>query len=133
MGDVSGIPGSFDLQRVETFQTIEAHAAVHYNLFASNGIQLGVAAGTGIALPLEVKDGERPETAHPASLGAGLHVNGKDWWIYAMAGQVQALPGFGGLVKYQIRMTDRTAAVGSIAIGAQRRFVVQMGVAVRWF
>jgi hypothetical protein len=133
MGDVSGIPGTFDVQRAETFQTIEAHAAVHYNLFASHGVQLGVAAGTGIALPLEVRDGERAQTAHPASVGAGLHVNGKDWWVYAMAGQVQALPGFSGLVKYQFRLSSRTAAVGTISIGAQQRYMVQMGVAVRWF
>jgi len=133
MGDVSGMPGSFDLQRVETFQTIEAHGAAHYNLFASNGIQLGVAVGAGIALPLEVQDGVRPTTAHPASVGAGLHLNGEDWWVYVMAGQVQALPGFGGMVKYQIAMSNRTAAVGSISVGAQQRYVVQMGIAVRWF
>lgn len=133
MGDVSGIPGSFDVQNVETYQSVEAHAAVHYNLFAAEGVQLGVAFGGGVALPLEVQDGVRPQTAHNGSIGAGVHVNGTRWWVYAMFGQVQALPGWGGMVKYQIALTDRTAAVGSISVGAEQLAVIHMGIAVRWF
>jgi hypothetical protein len=133
MGDVSGIPGKFDINKVETFQTVEAHAAVHRNLFASQGIQLGLAAGVGVALPLELQDGVRPETAHPASFGAGVHVNGPRWWVYVMAGQVQSVPGFGGVVKYHIGLSDRTAAVGSFELGARQQYSAQMGIAVRWF
>lgn len=133
-GDASGLPGEFAVDKIQTFRTLEVHLGIHRNLAATNGVQIGVAVGAGLAVSLEQgEDGLPPKTANPASYGAGLRVAGKGWWVYVMGGQYQALPGFSAISTYQVKMSDRTAMVGTFAYGAQQKYVAQMGVAVRWF
>ena len=133
-GDFSGLPGEFDQVDIATFRTLEGHIGVHRNVGAAEGVQVGVALGTGLAVSLEVgEDGLPPITANKFSYGADLRVAGKGWWSYLLFGQYQALPGFSLIGTYQVKMTERTAAVGTFAYGGQQLYVAQLGVAVRWW
>lgn len=132
-GDVSGMPGEFSPDKPETFRSLEAHLAVHHNVAGAQGVKLGVAVGVGAGFSLETKEGTTPTTPHSATLGAGLHVSGRGWWTYAMYGQHQALPGSAAVVVYQIRASDRTATVGTFAVGSRGSYLAQFGIAVRWF
>jgi len=133
-GDASGMPGEFSTEKFQTFRTLEAHLGIHYNVAASQGVQVGAAVGTGLAVSLEQgEDGLPPKTPNNFSYGAGLRIAGNGWWAYLMGGQYQALPGFSAIGTYQIKMSDRTAMVGTFAYGAQQRYVAQLGIAVRWW
>lgn len=133
-GDFSGLPGEFEVDKLQTFRTLEAHLGVHRNVAASQGVQIGVAVGAGLAVSLERgPDGLPPTTPNNFSYGAGLRAAGKGWWFYLMGGQHQALPGFAAIGTYQVRLSDRTAAVGTFAYGAQQRYIAQLGMAVRWW
>lgn len=133
-GDFSGLPGEFAVDKIQTFRTIEAHLGVHRNLAALNGVQVGVAVGAGLAVSLEAgDDGLPPKTPNNFTAGAGLRAAGKGWWVYMMFGQHQALPGFAAVGTYQVKISDRTAAVGTFAYGAQQRYIAQLGIAVRWW
>lgn len=132
-GDVSGMPGEFSPDKPETFRTLEGHLAVHRNFAGAQGVKLGAAAGVGAGFSLEKQGGETPRTPHSTTWGGGLHVSGPGWWAYALFGRHQALPGFAGVVTYQVRASERTAAVGTFAVGERGAYVAQFGVAVRWF
>lgn len=133
-GDFSGLPGEFAVDKIQTFRTIEAHLGVHRNLAAVNGVQVGVAAGVGLAVSLEAgDDGLPPKTPNNYTAGVGARAAGKGWWVYLMFGQHQALPGFAAVGTYQVKISDRTAAVGTFAYGAQQRYIAQLGIAVRWW
>lgn len=133
--DVSGMPGEFDVNKVETFRSAGAYLAVHRNLAAlPGGIQIGLTAGGGSAVPLVLPEGSsKPTTAHAATYGAGGRIAGPGWWAYVVIGQNQALPGLSGTVMYQARLSSRTSAVGMFGLGARQTYVGQFGIAVRWF
>jgi hypothetical protein len=130
-GDVSGLPGTFDISKLQTFRSAQALLGVHRNLYGVGSIQLGVAGGFGGAVPLVVEDGSRPRLPHTFTAGIGLRAAAPGWWVYAAAGQHYAVPGVSGILVYQVRTSSRTAAVGTFAIG--RTSFAQFGVAVRWF
>jgi hypothetical protein len=130
-GDVSGLPGTFDVSKTQTYRSAQALVGVHRNLYATSGIQLGVAAGFGGAVPLVVEAGERPKMPHTFTAGLGIRAAAPGWWVYATAGQHYAVPGVSGILVYQVRTSERTAAVGTFAVG--RTSFAQFGVAVRWF
>jgi hypothetical protein len=132
-GDVSGLPGEFTVDKPETFRSLEGHLAVHRNFAGAQGVKLGAAVGAGSGFSLEKPEGVAPVTPHSLTFGAGLHVSGPGWWVYGMYGQHQALPGSAGIVVYQSRLSDHTAAVGTFAIGAKGTYIAQFGVAVRTF
>lgn len=133
-GDASGLPGEFETGKLETFRSLEAHLGVHRNLAAGAGAQIGAAIGAGLAVSLERgEDGLPPKTPNNFSYGAGLRAAGKGWWLYLMAGQHQALPGFACIGTYQVKISDRVAAVGTFAYGAQQRYIAQLGMAARWW
>jgi hypothetical protein len=133
-GDASGMPGEFAVDKIQTFRTIEANIGVHRNLAAAQGIQVGAAIGAGLAVSLEQgEDGLPPKTPNNFSYGVGGRAAGKGWWVYLMVGQHQALPGFSAICTYQVKISDRTAAVGTMAYGAQQRYIAQLGIAVRWW
>jgi len=134
-GDVSGMPGKFDVNDVRTFRAAGAYVAAHRNLAAlPGGIQFGVTAGGGAAVPLVLPEGStKPVTAHAATWGAGARIAGPGWWAYLVIGQNQALPGTSGTLMYQVRLSSRTSAVGTFGIGAGQHYVGQFGIAVRWF
>jgi hypothetical protein len=133
-GDASGLPGEFEASKIQTFRTLEGHLGVHRNVAAAQGVQVGIAVGVGLAVSLEQgEDGLPPKTPNNFSAGAGLRAAGKGWWIYLMGGQHQALPGFAAIGTYQVKMSERTAMVGTFAYGAQQRYIAQLGVAVRWW
>jgi hypothetical protein len=133
-GDASGLPGEFATDKLQTFRTLEVHLSAHRNLLGVNGVQVGPAVGTGLALALEQgPDGLPPKTPNNFSYGAGMRIAGKGWWAYLMAGQHQALPGFAAITTYQVKMNERTAMVGTFAYGGQQKYIAQMGVAIKWF
>jgi hypothetical protein len=132
-GDISGLPGEFSPDKPETFRSLEGHVAVHRNFAGAQGVKVGAAVGAGAGFSLEKQDGAAPTTPHSATWGAGLHASGDGWWAYALFGQHQALPGFAGVVTYQVRASSRTAAVGTFAVGEHGAYVAQFGIAVRWF
>ena len=130
--EASGLPGNFDTSKPETFHTVAAYAAVHRNVLAlPGGIQFGPAAAGGAALPL-VGDQAVPRFYHGGTVGLGFRAAAPGWWVYAGIGMNQALPGAAGTVEYQVRMTARTSAVGTVAIG-RGTYYSQIGVAVRWY
>jgi len=132
-GDVSGLPGKFDINKLETFRTAQALLGVHRNLYAYSGLQIGAVAGFGGAVPLVAEDGgARPKMAHAFTAGIGARVSAPGWWVYAAAGQHYAVPGVAGILVYQVKTSSRTAAVGTFAVGRGSSFA-QFGVAVRWF
>ncbi len=132
-GDVSGLPGTFDVSKTQTYRSAQALVAVHRNVYATSGIQFGLAAGVGAAVPLVVEEsGERPRLRHTVMGGAGLRVASPGWWAYGSVGQHYAIQGIAGILVYQVRTSERTAAVGTFAVGRRGSFA-QFGVAVRWF
>ena len=131
-GDVSGLPGEFTPDKYETFRSAETYLAVHRNVGHTGEVVFGPTAVIGASIPLEMRDGVRGTLAHPVSGGVGLRVAAPGWWVYAVFGQHQSLAGVCGLVGYQVRLTDRTAAVGTIAVNG-KMYVLSAGVAVRWF
>lgn len=130
--DVSGLPSTFDVSKVQTYRAVQAMVAVHRNLYATSGIQFGLAAGIGGAVPLVVEDGARPKLKHDFMGGAGIRAAAPGWWVYATVGQHPAIRGLAGILVYQLRTSERTAAVGTFAVGGRSSYA-QIGVAVRWF
>lgn len=132
-----GLPGAYDRGKPETFLAAQGYVALHRNvLFLAEGQGDGVVCGPtlflGAAVGLSAQSAP-PQMPKSLTLGVGLRASSRGWWGYVAVGQYQALPGVALLATAHVQMSDRTAWVGDIAVGARSKYTAMMGVAVRLF
>jgi hypothetical protein len=133
-GDATGLVGEFDRQKPETFKAAEGYLAGAWDLLhvpAAADARVGPAAALGAGLSLEVKDGQKPTLPKRLTFGLGARVSWRQGWAYVVVGQHQALRGVAVIGTWQVRLSERVAHVGMIAISGNA-YVSTIGVGVRF-
>lgn len=133
-GDATGIPGEYQQGKWETVRSFEGHAAAAWDaLRLPGGVMLGPAAGVGAAVIVERSEatGAKPQLPKGLTAGLGGRASWPGGWIYAVAGQHQALRGFAGTAMWEVHINDRVASVGTAAVGSQD-WTMTTGIGVRF-
>jgi hypothetical protein len=132
-GDATGIPGEYREGDWQTVRSIEVHAASAYDAVRlPGGLTVGPAVAIGAAVALEHNAvGVAPKLPKSLTAGLGVRASWPGGWLYAVAGQNQALRGVAGTCVWQIRVSDRVANVGSLAVGPGA-YTGTFGAAVRF-
>jgi hypothetical protein len=133
-GDATGLVGEFDRRKPETFQAAEGYLAGAWDwLHVPNAAdaRVGPAAALGAGISLETKDGAKPTLPKRITAGLGARVSWRQGWAYVVVGQHQALRGVAVIGTWQVRLSDRVAHVGMVALSGNA-YVATMGVGVRF-
>jgi hypothetical protein len=133
-GDATGVPGEYEQGNAETVRALTGYMAGAYDLWRFPGdINFGPAFGVGGDLIIEKNDaGETANLPKRITAGVGVRTSGHGWWVYAIVGQNQAMPGVCGTAAWQVAINDRVASIGNVSVAASGTWTAKTGVAVRW-
>jgi len=131
-GDATGIPGTYQAGDWRTVRSVEGHVASAFDVLRlPGGVTFGPAAGFGAAVTLEEGLlGAKPTLPKRVTAGLGFRASWPGGFLWAVAGQHQALRGVAGVAVWQVRLSDHVANVGRFAVGANN-WTSTIGVAVR--